>query len=136
MAWIFIAYRHSEGMKLGGIIYLYDISQTRLQTPRKAFSKFKKLAVESGVKNSILATTKWNDIQPSASEEREKELDAYWKEMPSQESKSFRFENTRDSAWAIVDVILGKFMVPFIYICSHNLNNETSFIGSKPHLCE
>lgn len=88
-------------MKFAGIIYLHDISQARIAPGKDNLDLFHKPSV---VGNVILATTKWGDVNPAVGQLREKKLsELYWTR-----SAVARFENTTDSAWAIVDRILEK----------------------------
>jgi hypothetical protein len=95
-------------MKLGGVIYLHDISQTRLDqsTTRKNFDLFRKLCGEKAYKSVILGTTKWAEVLPEVGKRREEELKSrYWNEMIAAGSVVQRFEGTSDSAWKIVNII-------------------------------
>jgi hypothetical protein len=99
-------------MKISGIIYLHEISQTRFETSRKNMST--KLYGEGVLKNVILATTKWGNVRPGVGERREQQLcDIYWKRMLAQGSGVARFMDTPESAWAIVRIILSKDPVDF-----------------------
>jgi len=93
-----------QGKKLGGIIYLHEISQTRIGPAKENIDMFHKLCRPSTVKNVILTTTKWGDVPPDVGQEREDELSSqYWSG-----SDICRFDNTPDSARIIVDRILQK----------------------------
>jgi hypothetical protein len=100
-------------MKLAGIIYLHEISQTRmLGTSRKNLTMFRKLCGDDALENVILVTTKWGDNEPSVEVRREQQLsDTFWKDMITKGSKMARFMNTHESAWAIVDQIRTKIPV-------------------------
>jgi hypothetical protein len=64
---------------------------------------------ESVAKNVILATTKWSDIKGDVGERREKEIyDKHWSEMLGLGSDVARFENNCQSAWDVVNLVLGK----------------------------
>jgi len=96
-------------MKLSGIIYLHEISQTRFETTRKSLDLSQKLCGDEALKNIILTTTKWGDISADVGQRREQELcDTYWKKLLAQGSKMARFTDTHESAWAIVDLIINK----------------------------
>jgi hypothetical protein len=89
---------------------MHDISQVRMfGTSRKNLTMFNKLCGDTALKNVILATTKWDGIEPSVGLRREQQLyDTYWKKMLIQGSKMARFIHTYESAWAIIDLILNK----------------------------
>lgn len=93
-------------MKIAGIICTHDISQCRM-TPRDNVAVFKELSSEDGLKNVILATTRWSDVEPVASVKRERELiNEYWKDMLDHGSNTIRFTDTPQSAWDIVKIVL------------------------------
>jgi hypothetical protein len=95
-------------MKLGGVIYLHDISQTRmLGTTRKNFDMFRKLCGDGAAASVILGTTKWAEVHQGVAERREKQLiETYWRDMTGQGSRVRRFLDTSESAWTIVYCIL------------------------------
>jgi hypothetical protein len=95
-------------MKLGGIIYLHDISQTRMLV--NSLNMFLKLCQE-GSGSVIFGTTKWGDVAQDVGKRREEQLTStYWQDMIAEEgSQVHRFEGTPASAWKIVHVILDKF---------------------------
>jgi len=105
---VWLASSYDEDMKIGGVIYLHDISQTRmLGTTRKNFDMFRKLCGDGAAASVILGTTKWEEVQKGVGERRETQLiETYWKDMTAQGSRVQRFENTSDSAWKIVHGIL------------------------------
>jgi hypothetical protein len=56
--------------------------------------------------NVVLATTKWSNILADVGQPREQQIsEQYW---PGSGQGVLRFDNTYESAWAIVDVILEK----------------------------
>jgi uncharacterized protein YeeX (DUF496 family) len=62
------------------------------------------LCGEEAIRNVILTTSIWDKIQDEVGHRREKELkDRYWKGMLDLGSTTARFQNTYDSAWAIVE---------------------------------
>jgi hypothetical protein len=97
-------------MKLGGIIYLHDISQTRmLGTTLKNFDMFRKLCGEKADRTIILGTTKWSEVRPTVGTQREEELKTrYWDKMIATGSRAERFDGTGQSAWKIVNMILDR----------------------------
>jgi hypothetical protein len=97
-------------MKLAGIIYLHEISQIRMSgTSRRNLTMFDKLCGDNALKNVILATTKWGDIELDVGQRRERQLsDTYWKKMLAQGSQMTRFMGMHDSALATISLILSK----------------------------
>jgi hypothetical protein len=98
-------------MKLGGVIYLHDISQTRmLGATRTNLAVFHKLCGEGADASIILGTTKWRDTTPEMGARREKQLiETYWQDHIARGSRVCRFEDSQASAWNIVHAILDSF---------------------------
>jgi hypothetical protein len=65
------------------------------------------LCGEEAIRNVILTTSIWDKIQVEVGYRREKELkDRYWKGILDLGSRTARFQNTYDSAWAIVEGLI------------------------------
>lgn len=108
--WMNIAY---EGDRLfTGIIYLHQISQTRLAgSGMRNLRMFKSLVGEHGLRNVVLATTMWNALpSEGVGAARERELvtrDDFWGRMVREGgSRVFRQDGGARSARAIVDYIV------------------------------
>jgi GTP-binding protein EngB required for normal cell division len=86
---VWLALSYNQNMKVAGIIYLHEISQTRmLGTSRKNFLMFNKLTGEEAAKDIVLATTKWSHITVEVGQKREQQLrNTHWKTMVDQGSK-------------------------------------------------
>lgn len=90
-------------MKLGGIIYLYDIKQSRIASTREDLDLLRRLAQQDTAHNTIVTTTKW---QPKIGVEVRNEealITRYWKG-----STVPRFMDSHQSAWEIIDLVLQK----------------------------
>jgi hypothetical protein len=73
-------------------------------SPLKNLRMFEKLCGKNALRNIILTTTMWDEVDESVGLEREKELEGkYWKAMIDQGSTTVRYTNTADSAWKIMD---------------------------------
>ncbi|KAF9004212.1 P-loop containing nucleoside triphosphate hydrolase protein, partial [Cyathus striatus] len=107
---VWLATSYSGGMTLGGVIYLHDISQTRmLGTTRRNLEMFFKLCGSDALSSVVVGTTKWGEVELNVAEIREKQLcDIFWKPMIVAGSSVHRFQSTKDSAWEIVNSILDK----------------------------
>jgi hypothetical protein len=120
---------------LAGIIYLHDISRSRMfGSHRQSFAMFTRLCGDDATRNVVLVTTQWSGTllgqrhEPELSEDwketlqqeqqhRERELsERYWKEMLQQGSKLMRFENTHESAWAIIHSVVEELPLEVIQI--------------------
>lgn len=102
-------FRYKLDIKLAGILYLHRISDNRVAgTPLKNLRMFERLCGKKALQNVILVTTMWDKVHGSTGSEREKELKSgYWKGMIKRGSRAVRYRNTSDSAWAILDSIVG-----------------------------
>jgi hypothetical protein len=70
---------------------------------------FNTLCGDDMLKNVIVTTTKWGDNEPSVELRREKQLsETVWKKMLACGSRMARFMLTHESAWEIIDLIVGK----------------------------
>lgn len=102
--------RYNDKQKLAGIIYLHDISQTRmLGTMRKSLVMFRQLCGDDALKNVILGTTKWGDVKRDVGIKREQQLaETHWKEVIDHGAEMAQFRNTQKSALAIIDLIVNR----------------------------
>ncbi|KAH7925408.1 hypothetical protein BV22DRAFT_1065062 [Leucogyrophana mollusca] len=107
---VWLARSYSDNMRLAGVVYLHDISQTRmLGTPRKNFEMFGKLCGEDALGNVILATTKWSDVLYETGRSRERQLSGtFWRDMIDHGSRMAQFRGDHASAWTIVNLIIKK----------------------------
>jgi len=105
--WLTETYKRE--IKLAGILYFHRISDNRVAgTPLKNLHMFEKLCGKNAFENIILTTTMWDKVGEDIGAQREKELKGeYWKAMIKQGSKTIRYRNTRESAWEILDSIIG-----------------------------
>lgn len=120
---------YSANMTLAGVIYLHEISQTRmLGTARKNLDMFNKLIGHDATKNVVLATTKWGDIPEAVGIRREEQLkDRHWKGMIDLGATLLSFRDSRESGWAIIQHILNSAAALFPnagYVDSVAIQNE------------
>ena len=57
----------------------------------------------------LLVTTMWGQVDPTMGDRREKELRGVWKDMRMLGAGMTRFDNTIESAWRIVDLLLQNY---------------------------
>ncbi|KAG6914646.1 hypothetical protein DXG01_016120 [Tephrocybe rancida] len=107
---VWLAQSYNAHMKLAGIIYLHDISQEAMTVPRVhiKLDMFSKLCGTSATKNIVLVTTKWSNVKEIDGKRREISLGHHWKGMLDSGSIMFRYNETQDSAQAIVNQILAQ----------------------------
>lgn len=105
-----LASSYSKDMKLGGVIYLHDMSQPRmLGTTRKNFEMFEVLCGTDAAKAVVLGMTKSEGLPSDVRKKREQQLHAkFWTEMLSGGAHMERFKKTNESAWKLLYLILGS----------------------------
>ena len=100
---------HKGETKLAGIVYLHDISLTRMLGSLKNRDTFQTLCGEGALKRVVLCTTKWSDIYQEDGAMRTKQLkESYWKEMTEGGSTIHKFEDSQKSAWEVISPIIEK----------------------------
>lgn len=107
-----VDHRYGDDMKLAGILYFHDISQTRMfGTSRKNLNMFRRLCGKDAEKNVVLVTTKWSEVLEEVGNKREQQLkSSFWQEMIQHGSQVARFEepNLPESAWDVLEPILAN----------------------------
>ncbi|KAF9484398.1 hypothetical protein BDN70DRAFT_849974 [Pholiota conissans] len=105
---VWLAASYSDSMKLGGVIFLHEISQVRmLGTALTNTNVFRKLCGDSNMSSVILATSKWEIKEWNVCENREAELKkTFWSGMLDAGARKARFLNNKDSAWEILNLII------------------------------
>ena len=95
-------------MKLGGIIYLHNISQPRmLGSDRQNLEVFQDLCGNKVLSSVIIGITKSGDIPQEVSEKRCNELSStYWKEMIEAGATVYPLGNDTTSAQRLLTIIL------------------------------
>jgi len=98
--------RYEQGARLAGIIYMHRISDTRLGgTSSRNFRIFRELCGESTLKNVLIVTSMWSEVDPELGEDRERELATnpkFFKPVVDRGARMLRNLNTRESAHAIL----------------------------------
>jgi hypothetical protein len=70
---------------------------------------FTKLCGDDAMKHVILVTTKWAEVEPDKGAAREEQLKMkFWKETLDKGALTERFMCTHESAWNIVDKLVGR----------------------------
>ncbi|KAG6382095.1 hypothetical protein JVT61DRAFT_737 [Boletus reticuloceps] len=104
--WLEVTYRNK--IKLSGLLYLHRISDVRMAgTPLRNLSVFKDLCGNDNMKNIVLVTTMWDEVEgPISWFQREEELlSDFWADMIRLGSRACRFQGTRESAWEIINCL-------------------------------
>ena len=102
--------RYAQDMQFGGIIYLLDLSQPRnLPMGKNGMTPMKLSDHPEIAPRVILATVDGNGLMAKLRENQLK--DTTWRKMQTRQ-----FTNTKDSAWSIVDTILGTSPIKLCFI--------------------
>ena len=123
--WLGVTYK--KKILLSGLIYLHPISDNRLRgSALRNLFMFKKLCGPECLRGIVLAATMWGLVNPDDGVKRENQLrstDDFWGEMEKGGSRVMRHLRTKESAMAILEVIIrdGKTMVLEI---QHEMINE------------
>ena len=96
-------------MKLGGVIYLHDMSQPRMSAmTQKNFEVFEALCGTGAAKSIVLGMTKYQELETDTCERRERQLRTrFWSEMLRRGAEMVLAGNTSESAWKILSLIVG-----------------------------
>ena len=101
--------RYKGKAKLGGVIYLHDISAPRFSgTARRNLQMFRSLCGEDALENVVLGTTKWILNVPDSELRDEQLKDYYWKPLIEKGAVALRFDNTYHSAWKFIEELVGE----------------------------
>jgi hypothetical protein len=98
---------YKQGAKLGGVIYLHDITTPRFDGPaRRNLEIFRNLCGRDALDHVVLGTTKWG-LNVPGSEENQRELETkYWKPLIERGAQVRRFDGSRESAQSLIDAII------------------------------
>ena len=76
----------------------------------KNLSVFQRLCGDKALTRVVLGTTNWGEVNIERGADRERQLATnFWKNMIDSGSKMLRFDNTKESARAILNTILDQF---------------------------
>ena len=105
-------------MRVAGIIYLHDITLTRMHsTALKDLSMFVNICGDEALRNVVLGTTKWDNVVLEEGQGREQDLRGmFWRKMVHQGSVIMRVHADSSSAWEIINHILKNDKVEFVRI--------------------
>ncbi|KAF9446814.1 hypothetical protein P691DRAFT_794062 [Macrolepiota fuliginosa MF-IS2] len=102
-------------VRISGILYLHRITDDRLSDPPLRHLTLLKELCEVSIKGFpnrvVLVTTMWKNMKSQeVAKQREQELQKYWNGIPhgSIVSQTMRFGDSYESAWSIVDTLMGK----------------------------
>ena len=97
-------------MKLGGVIYLQSIADNWMRgKARSNPHMFYQLCGDKYLTRVVLGTTNWGEVDENVGKETEQQLaKTFWNTVTGSGSTSLRFDQTKGSAQAFLDAILGQ----------------------------
>ena len=102
---------YKKGKLLSGIIYLHHITDVRMSGSSMKYVKmFQRLCGPNALKNVLLTTTRWSDVDQAQGERREGELrnGDFWGELITEGAAITRFMGTRESGLELIDKLMGN----------------------------
>ncbi|KAK7682395.1 hypothetical protein QCA50_014600 [Cerrena zonata] len=101
---------YEQGYTLSGILYLHRISDPRMGgISRRNFTMFRKLCGDETLKNVLLVTTMWGNVDRATGEAREAQLgtdELLFQPVIEKGAHLIRHDNTRQSTLNIIRVIM------------------------------
>ncbi|KAL0067898.1 hypothetical protein AAF712_005066 [Marasmius tenuissimus] len=119
-----------RGRRLAGILYLHRISDTRMSgVSRRNFNMFKQLCGERTLRNVVIVTNMWGQVNAQTGEARETELgtsEDFFKPALDKGAKMVRYDNTPENALAILRDLLENEPLP--------LRIQTEIVEHQKHI--
>lgn len=105
-----LAAQYEAGVSLKGVIYLHRIIDVRYSgSSVKTLEIFKKICGNLALKNVVLVSTRWNEVDEAVGALREQQLrDDFWAYMLGHGSTMARFHGNRDSAIGIASQLVSR----------------------------
>ncbi|MCJ1471208.1 gTPase, IMAP member 8 [Pseudocyphellaria aurata] len=105
-----LAAQYQTGVSLKGVIYLHRIIDVRYSgSSVKTLEIFKKICGDLALKNVILVTTRWHQVDDAVGASREQQLRTdFWAYMLGHGSNMARFYGNRDSAIGIISQLVSR----------------------------
>lgn len=119
-----LAAQYNLGFELKGIIYIHRITDVRYAgSSIKTFEIFKRICGEEALKNVLLVTSRWNEVDEATGADRERELrERIWAYMLGHGSCMSRFHGDRSSAVTLASQLLIK--DPVVLRLQHEMIDE------------
>lgn len=105
-----LAFQYESGLKLKGVIFFHRITDIKMSgTSMKTLQICRKICGQDALKNVMLVTTRWREVDKSVGAQREEELRTnFWKFMLDFGSTMARYHGDEDSAVTIASQLLQK----------------------------
>ena len=108
--------RYEQGSTLAGVLYFHRISDVRMGgISTRNFRLFRQLCGESVLKNVVIVTNRWEEVDPQVGEAREAELmceDLFFKPVLDKGARMARHQGTVRSAERVIRLILENHPLP------------------------
>ncbi|PCH38685.1 hypothetical protein WOLCODRAFT_51809, partial [Wolfiporia cocos MD-104 SS10] len=115
---VFLEQTYEKGRMLDGLIYMHRISDIRVSgITRENFEIFSKICGNNAMEILSIVTTMWEDVTEEKGAARERELASkviFFKDAIDQGAQMKRHHNTKESAIAITETILGTSRTPHV----------------------
>jgi len=98
-----------RNIRLAGTVYLHKINLNRMgATSNRSLRKMSDICPDK--KKLALVTTMWDQIleREDGVKREEALINTYWKRLLDAGASTHRFENTSQSAWSIINALLGQ----------------------------
>lgn len=105
-----LACQYQLGVQLKGVIYVHRIADLRYgNSAVKTFEICKRICGEDALKNVLLLTSRWDQVDEVTGAKREKQLrEDFWSYMLHRGSNMSRYHGSRESAQSLVSQLLSK----------------------------
>ncbi|KAI0479799.1 P-loop containing nucleoside triphosphate hydrolase protein [Xylaria cf. heliscus] len=101
-----------KNIKVNGMVYMHRITDPRVGgSAKKNLCMFKKLCGPDAIRNVLLVTTMWENVDPTTGHNREQELiltTDFWGLLMEQGAEITQHENNRESAMRILTHFIDK----------------------------
>ncbi|KAG5641212.1 hypothetical protein DXG03_005760 [Asterophora parasitica] len=108
----YLSFTYKHGKMLAGVIYMHRILDNRMGgISSRNFKMFRNLCGDKSLKNVVVATNMWGEVDFQVGQAREKELaskDIFFKPVLDKGARLVRHEHTLDSARAILRSFFGQ----------------------------
>ncbi|KAH0833287.1 hypothetical protein J3R83DRAFT_12352 [Lanmaoa asiatica] len=122
----YLSNTYEQGAKLAGIIYMHRISDVRMGgTSKRNFRIFRELCGDSTLRNVLIVTNMWSNVDPKIGEAREQELannDKFFKPVLEKGARLLRHGGTQASAQSILRHLINSQAATLLI--QHELVNE------------
>ena len=105
-----LTYRYKGDVKLAGVLYFHRISDVRVGgISTRNFGMFRKLCGDNLLRNVVIVTNRWEEVDPQVGEAREAELrrgDRFFQPLLAKGARMARHDGTATSAEKIIRLLL------------------------------